>query len=69
MLHPGTEPYRVELLTDAPDPFQIDVVSRHELPGVLVAPFMGNWPDDAQPKQYGKRAEKVQRVELPGAAR
>jgi hypothetical protein len=69
LLHPGTEPYRVELLTDAPDPFQIDVVSRHELPGVLVAPFMGNWPDDAQPKQYGKRAEKVQRVELPGAAR
>ena len=54
---------------DEPDPFQLELVSWHELPGVLVAPFMGNWPDDAQPNQFGQRAEKVQRVDVPGAAR
>jgi hypothetical protein len=29
---------------------------------------MGNWPDDAQPRQYGPRAERVQVIEVPGAA-
>ncbi len=42
-------------------------VTWHELPGVLVAPFMGNWPDDARPFLYGPRAEKIQEFEF-GAA-
>ena len=58
----------MELLTEEPDAFEAALVSWHELPGVLVAPFMGNWPDDAQAKQYGQRAEKVQRIAVPGAA-
>jgi hypothetical protein len=30
----------------------------------LVLPFMGNWPDDAQPVHYGPRARKVQQIML-----
>jgi len=25
---------------------------------------MGNWPDDAQPYHYGRRAEKIQEFEI-----
>jgi hypothetical protein len=31
---------------------------------VLVAPFMGNWPEDAQAVPFRSRARKVQRIEL-----
>ena len=69
LINPGARRVQVDVLTSSPAAFRVAIVTWHDLPGVLTAPFMGNWPDDAQPKQYGKRAEKVQRFELPGAAR
>lgn len=68
LLQPGARTYRVELVTEEQDPFRLAAVSWHELPGVLVAPFLGYWPDEAQPTQYGRRAEKIQFFDVPGAA-
>ncbi len=64
LIHPGPEPVRIELLTDRPDPFRMSAVTWHELPAVLVAPFMGFWPHDAQPYYYGPRAERIQEFEI-----
>lgn len=64
VIHPGEGPVTVELITDRKDSFRMSVVTWQELPGVLVAPFMGNWPDEAQPYLYGPRAEKIQEFEI-----
>jgi hypothetical protein len=57
----------IELLTESGEALGASVVTWHDLPGLLTAPFMGNWPDDARPVQYGPRAEKVQHLELKAA--
>ena len=64
VIHPGPGPVEIELITDRPNPVPMSVVTWHDLPGVLVAPFMGNWPDNAQPYYYGPRAEKIQEFEI-----
>ncbi len=67
VIYPGDTPLEMELLTSSADGFTLAAVTWHELPGVLVAPFMGNWPDDARPFLYGPRAEKIQEFEFGGA--
>jgi hypothetical protein len=67
LIHPPAGPLRIEFLTTSPDALATALVTWHELPGVLTAPFLGNWPDDAQPAFYGPRAEKIQTITLPGA--
>ena len=67
VIPPGTGPLTVELLTTAADGFTASLVTWHDLPGVLTAPFLGNWPDDARPAFYGPRAEKIQEFTVPAA--
>jgi hypothetical protein len=64
LVHPGRGQIRVVLETTASAPFTVAAVTWHDLPSVLVAPFMGNWPDEAQPYHYGPRAELIQRFEI-----
>ena len=67
LVHPGAGPIEIELLTATAGAFALSAVTWHALPGVLTAPFMGNWPDEARPAFKGPRAEKIQRFELPAA--
>jgi hypothetical protein len=64
LVYPGNGPVRIRLLSASPEAFTLAAVTWHDLPGVLVAPFMGNWPGDAQPFLYGPRAEKIQEFEF-----
>lgn len=64
LINPKEQSIRIELLSTHSKPFRVGVVTWHELPPLLVAPFMGNWPDDAQPYLYGPRAEKIQEFEI-----
>ena len=64
LVYPGDGPFEIVLLTASPDPFSMSATTWHELPGVLTAPFMGNWPDNARPFQYGPRAQKIQKIVL-----
>ncbi|NNK33426.1 MAG: hypothetical protein HKP02_09900, partial [Xanthomonadales bacterium] len=66
LVYPGDEPLVIELLTEAEGELDLAAATWHPLPGVLTAPFMGNWPDDAQPFLFGPRAELVQKFTLPG---
>lgn len=66
LIHPGGEPLSIELLTAESGTIAVAAVSWHPLPGVLVAPFVGNWPDEAQPAFLGQRAELIQEFELAG---
>jgi len=68
VINPGTEPIRIGLLTSSKDELTISATTWHDLPAVLVAPFMGNWPDNARPNRYGPRAEKIQSLGLSAAA-
>jgi hypothetical protein len=68
LLHPGPGPVSIELLTQTAHDIAVTAVTWHALPAVLVAPFMGNWPDDARPAHYGQRAEKIQKILLSAAA-
>jgi hypothetical protein len=65
LVYPPQGPLVIDLLTTNAAAFTAAVVTWHELPGVLTAPFMGNWPDDARPVIYGPRAEKIQQFEVP----
>jgi hypothetical protein len=67
VIYPGPGPLNVQLLTSSPDRFTAAAVTWHDLPGVLTAPFMGNWPDDARPAFYGPRAQKIQEFAVPAA--
>jgi hypothetical protein len=67
VINPGPGPLNVDLLTRSPDGFTAAAVTWHDLPGVLTAPFMGNWPDDARPAFYGPRAQKIQEFAVPAA--
>ena len=64
IVNPGSETLQISLLTERDKPFTMAAVTWHELPAVLIAPFMGNWPGDAQPNKYGPRAEKIQLFEI-----
>jgi hypothetical protein len=64
LVYPGDGPVKIELLTASAEAFTLAAVTWHDLPGDLVAPFMGNWPGDAQPFVYGPRAEKIQEFEF-----
>jgi hypothetical protein len=64
LYYPGDGPVAVELLTESGGSLSAAAVTWHDLPGLLTAPFMGNWPDDAQPNRFGPRAEKIQQLEL-----
>jgi hypothetical protein len=67
LIYPGAGPIRVELDTAEAGRLELAAVTWHQLPSVLVAPFMGTWPDEAKPFYYGPRAELVQEFELPAA--
>jgi hypothetical protein len=67
VISPGAGPLKVELLTTSADGFTASAVTWHDLPGVLTAPFLGNWPDDARPAFFGPRAEKIQEFAVPDA--
>jgi hypothetical protein len=55
---------QVELIGGRATSFRMAAETWQELPGVLVAPFMGNWPDEAQPYYFGPRAQKIQEFEI-----
>ena len=64
MVYPGSEAVTVRLESTSSIGFDVAAVTWHPLPSILVTPFMGNWPDDAQPFLYGPRAEKIQEFTL-----
>jgi len=66
LVNVGAGPVSLELLTSTSDPFEVAVVTWHDLPGLLTAPFLGNWPDNARAAYYGPRAEKVQEIRVAG---
>jgi hypothetical protein len=67
LVYPGGGPVKFEILTTSPEAFTLAAVTWHDLPSVLIAPFMGNWPDEAQPFALGPRAEKIQEFKLSAA--
>ncbi|MEE8495060.1 MAG: M28 family peptidase [Xanthomonadales bacterium] len=64
LVNPDKSSFAIRLLTRSPDSIRLAVVTWHELPQALVAPFMGSWPEDAQAAGYGSRAQKVQHITL-----
>ena len=64
LINPGNGPFEIQLLTRSRDPVSIHATTWHKLPDMLVIPFMGNWPDNAQPVHFGPRARKVQHITL-----
>jgi hypothetical protein len=67
LINPGARRVQVDVLTSSPAAFRVAIVTWHDLPGVLTAPFMGNWPDDARPAFVGPRAEKIQEFTVSAA--
>jgi len=59
---PGT--MTVELTLERPDPVRIEVVSWRELPQDLAAPYLADWPENAQPISIGHHARKIQMFEI-----
>jgi len=68
LFHPPGTQATIELQTATPAAFTLAAVTWHDLPALLTAPFMGNWPDSARPAHYPPRAEKIQRIEVPPAS-
>ena len=66
LVYPGDGPIEIDLLTSNTGSLSMSATTWHKLPGILTAPFMGNWPADAQPFAYGPRAQKLQKIELDG---
>ena len=64
LVNPGKASFEVQLLTRSHQAINISVVTWHSLPDVLVAPFLRNWPENAQAGPLRSRARKVQRIEL-----
>jgi len=64
LVHPGDQPVSLRLESPSSQGFTMAAVTWHPLPSILVSPFMGSWPDDAQPFLYGPRAEKIQEFRL-----
>lgn len=69
LVHPPEGRVLIDLLAAAPEALRLSAVSWHELPDALTEPFMGDWPDDAQPFDFGPRAEKIQYFDLAAASR
>lgn len=67
VINPGSESIQIGLLTTSMDEITLSATTWHDLPAVLVAPFMGNWPDNARPNHFGPRAEKIQSFKLDAA--
>jgi hypothetical protein len=67
LVYPGSEPIEIELQTGSGQAATVSAVTWHDLPGVLTAPFLGNWPDEAKPFLFGPRAQKIQQFTLPAA--
>ncbi len=67
VVNPGAGTLVIHLLLSSPDAFEAALVTWHDLPGVLTAPFLGNWPEDARPAMLGPRAEKVQLLHFEAA--
>ncbi len=67
LVNPNKSSFEIRLLTDNPDSIDLSLITWHPLPIELVAPFMGDWPDDAQAVVYGPRARKIQKISLDGA--
>jgi len=64
LVYPDKSSFEIQLLTRSQKTVSLAVVTWHQLPNVLVAPFLGNWPEDAQSAIFGSRARKVQRIDL-----
>lgn len=64
LVNPGKGIFEIELLTRSEESIPISAVTWHASPDELFAPFLGNWPEDAEAVQFGSRARKVQRFEL-----
>lgn len=64
LVYPGNDPLEIELLARSSQAATMVAVTWHDLPGVLTAPFLGNWPDEAQPFLFGPRAERIQEFSL-----
>jgi len=64
LVNPDKSSFEIRLLVRSPDALSLSVVTWYELPNILAAPFLGNWPQDAQAMGVGPRARKVQRFEL-----
>jgi hypothetical protein len=64
LVYPGNGPVTIRLESRTSSGFGLAAVTWHPLPPILVSPFMGNWPDDAQPFANGPRAEKIQEFTL-----
>jgi len=67
LVNPPAGAIRLELEMASERPFPLAALTWHELPAMLTAPFLGNWPDEAKPNQLGPRAERVQRFEIGSA--
>jgi hypothetical protein len=66
VIHPPSDVLEIEISTTTGDDLTGAILTWHELPGLLTTPFMGNWPDTAQPAKLGPRAEKIQQLQLVG---
>jgi hypothetical protein len=64
LVHPRNEVLSLRLESGTSAGFDLAAATWHPLPSILVSPFLGNWPDDAQPFLYGPRAEKIQEFSL-----
>ena len=64
IVNPPQRTLTVELLGGRATSFRMAAVTWQPLPDVLVAPFKGYWPDEAQPYYFGPRAEKIQEFEI-----
>jgi hypothetical protein len=67
IIYPGEGPFEVELLTSQPGSFELTATTWQPMPEVLAAPFLGDWPANAQPLHYGPRATRLQTIVLPAA--
>jgi hypothetical protein len=64
LVNPGKASFEIQLLTRGQEALDMAVVTWHDLPDDLVAPFMGNWPENAQAAPLKPRARKVQWITL-----
>lgn len=67
LISPGAGPFVIELLTGSEQQFRLSAVTWHDLPGVLSAPFLGNWPENAKALHSAPHASLVQYVQVPAA--
>ncbi len=64
LIAPPPGPMTVELTLERPDPVRIEVMSWRELAPGLAAPYLADWPENAQPISIGHHARKIQLFEI-----